>query len=370
MRNENEIHQIQLQKLLFTQNWEDPAADNKALRIQPGETLITITSGGCNTLGFLLKDPGQIIGIDINGSQNWLMELKMAAIRRLTYKEFLQFLGITSGGNRLKTYELLKKDLTEEAKIFWDAKKKIIAAGFLARGRFENFVKLAGKMIRLLQGNKRVKKLLMDKSTEDQKYFYDQVWDNKRMKLLFNTLFNKRILAKRGLDADYFHFDDDSASFAESFYNRHRKVLRDIPIGGNYFIAMYLEGKYNSLTEMPEYLLEENYASIRDRLDRIELVTQDAKHWLAERPADSIDCFALSNICELMSLEDTEYLFQEVFRTGKSGSRICFRNLMIPREVPDNLTEKIIKDEPLSQELLATDRSFVYSKVAAYTLNK
>jgi hypothetical protein len=43
-----------------------------------------------------------------------------------------------------------------------------------------------------------------------------------------------------------------------------------------------------------------------------EIVTADAKGWLIGRPAASIDAFSLSNICELMSLEETALTFEEL----------------------------------------------------------
>jgi S-adenosylmethionine-diacylglycerol 3-amino-3-carboxypropyl transferase len=371
MQENEKIHQIQLQKLLFTQNWEDPASDGRALRIQAGETMVTITSGGCNTLGFLLKRPGLIYAVDINGSQNWQMELKMAAMRRLSHADFLGFLGVQNAADRLSVYDkMLRPDLSPEAQIFWDAKKDLLAKGFLSRGRFESFVKIAGRLIHFLQGKKRVQQLFEDKSAGEQHVFYEKTWDTFQMRLLFNLMFNKRILATRGLNADYFHFDDGSDSFAKSFYNRLRKALRDIPIQGNYFLSMYILGKYRHPSEMPEYLLPENFEPIRNALDRIQLVTQDAQGWLESMPDQSIDCFALSNICELMSLEDTERLFQQVYRTGRPDARIIFRNLMIPREVPESMASLIYKEEDLSRDLLAGDRSFVYSKVAAYRIIK
>ena len=67
---------------------------------------------------------------------------------------------------------------------------------------------------------------------------------------------------------------------------------------------------------------------------------------------------------------DTEKLFTEVVRTAKPNARVCFRNLMIPREVPASLRNIVVKNEAVSSRLLAKDRSFVYSKVAAYTLAK
>lgn len=370
MENTSEIHQIQIQKLLFTQNWEDPELDRRALAIKPGDTLMTITSGGCNTLGFLLQDPKIIYAVDINDSQKWLMELKMEAIRSLTHPEMLQFLGLTASDDRLQTYLILRPGLSEEAQIFWDSKKKIIRKGFLTQGRFENFVKLAGRFVKLIQGKKRLQQLLADKSLEEQQQYYENTWNTWQMRFIFGLLFNKRILASRGLKADYFHFDDGSTSFAESFYGRLKKALYHIPLQGNYFASMYLLGKYRRLNEVPDYLLPEHFSVIKRRLDRIRLVSDDAKKWLGAMPEDAIDCFALSNICELMSPEDTERLLEEVVRTSAPLGRVCFRNLMIPREVPESLQHQIVKDKPLSAELLASDRSFVYSKVAAYTIAK
>jgi len=370
MQQQDKIHQIQLQKLLFTQNWEDPISDQRALRIQPGEVLLTITSGGCNTLGFLLQNPQSIYSVDINGSQNWQMELKMAAIRQLDSTGFLQFLGVKYAQDRLQVYEKLRPELSAEAQIFWDAKKDILAKGFLGQGRFEKFVKMVGALIRFLQGNKKVEQLFAEKDLSAQQKFYDNSWDTLQMRFLFRTLFNKYILARRGLNADYFHFDDGSSSFSQSFYNRLKKALREIPIKGNYFLSVYLFGKYRNEEEMPEYLLPKNFEAIRLGLTRINLITKDAQSWLESLPDESIDCFALSNICELMSLEDTERMFRQIYRTSRNGGRVIFRNLMIPREVPDSMSPLIIKDEALSKELLATDRSFVYSKVAAYIVNK
>ena len=99
-------------------------------------------------------------------------------------------------------------------------------------------------------------------------------------------------------------------------------------------------------------------------------VSADSKYWLEQQPANMFNAFALSNICELMDDKDTHKLFSEVIRTAKPGARIIFRNLMIPREVPEDLQNCIIKNEELSKELQQQDRSFVYGKVAAYTVNK
>ncbi len=367
---EERKNQVPLFKLVFAHNWEDPESDQAALKIKSGDTVFAITSGACNVLEFLLSDPENIYSIDINPAQSCILELKIAAIRGLDFEEFIAFSGLKEHPNRAELYGKIRPFLSQETQAFWATQRKIIKQGFFMNGKYERFIRLAGKFIGILQGKNKVRQLFADKSMQEQELYFDNVWNTKRFHYLFKILFNKRMLAKRGLVADYFHFDDGSKSFAESFYNRSKKAFRDIPIKGNYFLSLYLLGKYRNENEVPAYLKKENYEIIKSRVDRIRFNTAEAQGWLDTMSDESINCFALSNICELMSEKDTRRLFTSVSRTGRKNARIVFRNLMIPREVPDDLKNVIMKDEILSKNIQFGDRSFVYGKVAAYNVIK
>ncbi len=69
-----------------------------------------------------------------------------------------------------------------------------------------------------------------------------------------------------------------------------------------------------------------------------------------------------------MDRADTERTFEQAARAAKPGARLCFRNLMIPREVPERLRGVIKLQEEESQRLLQRDRSFAYSRVQAYVV--
>jgi S-adenosylmethionine-diacylglycerol 3-amino-3-carboxypropyl transferase len=362
--------QVPLFKLVFTHNWEDPESDQAALKIKSGDAVFAITSGGCNVLGFLLFDPAIIYSVDINPAQSCLLELKIAAIKALGFEDFIAFTGLKEKANRPDVYNKIKPFLSPAALAFWDAQHKIIAEGFFMNGKYERFIRVAGKFVTWLQGKKKVDGLFAEKTAQEQEVYFDTAWNTKRFHYIFKIIFNKRMLARKGLVADYFHFDDGSKSFAESFYNRSRKAFRDIPVKGNYFLSLYLLGKYRNEKEVPAYLQKENFDIIKSRIDRIKMATAEAQGWLDTMPDESINCFALSNICELMSEKDTSRLFVSVARTGRKNASIVFRNLMIPREVPAELGQLIIKNEALSKEIQFRDRSFVYGKVAAYTISK
>ena len=361
--------QVPLSSLIFTVNWEDPESDVKAIEMKARQSLLTITSGGCNTLHFLLHDPEKIYAVDINPAQTWLLELKIAAIKNLDHNEFITFLGLKKSRERIKLFTKIKHHLSIDALHFWMSNMSLIDKGILFNGKFEGFVKLAGKILSLLQGKRKIEQLLSSQSIDEQKSFFNTQWENKRWKLVFKLMFNKKRLAKKGLVAEYFHFDDGAQSFSESFYNRTKKVLCEIPVKNNYFLSAYFRGRYKNEDELPLYLKPQNYEHIKRNIDRIELVTADTKYWLETMPHSTIDGFCLSNICELMSEEDTRKLFTEVVRTARPGAKICFRNLMVAREVPEDLIQ-VKKNETLSKSLLANDRSFVYSKIAAYDVIK
>ena len=366
----NSKQQVQLTKLVFAHNWEDPICDHKALKIQPGDTVMAITSGGCNVLGFLQFDPEAIFSVDINPAQAYLLELKIAAMRQLDFEKFLQFTGLTECTDREGIYRDVMEEVSEGAREFWNSQDTIPREGFIMNGRYDRFVRFAGSILKLLQGSSRIEGLMRKKPLEEQHRYYDEKWNTQRYRLIYKLLFNKFVLARKGLSADYFHFDDGSSSFAESFYRRARNAFRDLPIAGNYFLSLYVTGKYASEGEVPEYMKEEPFQKIKPNLDRIKIKTGEAQSWLDQMPDESIDCFALSNICELMSESETERLFTSVFRTARPGARVIFRNLMIPREVPESLQLKIVKQMDLSEALRQADRSFVYGKVAAYRIPK
>src|SRR5450755_4337716 len=130
--------QVELFNLLFGMNWEDPESDRRALSIQPGEIVTTISSGGCNTLTLLLEDPGKIYAVDINASQSYLLELKCAAVRHLEYQELRAFLGLDPSRDRLQVFDRLRGELTGAALAYWMGKVEGVRQGVIYSGRYES----------------------------------------------------------------------------------------------------------------------------------------------------------------------------------------------------------------------------------------
>src|SRR5580698_6283692 len=81
-------------RLVYTQIWEDPEADLAALQLPIGSTIVTISSGGCNALSYLIAQPAQVYAVDPNQAHLSLLKLKIAGVRALSkYSDFWQFFG-------------------------------------------------------------------------------------------------------------------------------------------------------------------------------------------------------------------------------------------------------------------------------------
>src|ERR1700752_5041635 len=81
-------------RLVYTQIWEDPVADLAALRLPVGSTIVTISSGGCNALSYLMAQPAQVYAVDLNEAHLALVKLKLAGLRAFSdYPDFWQFFG-------------------------------------------------------------------------------------------------------------------------------------------------------------------------------------------------------------------------------------------------------------------------------------
>ena len=60
------------------------------MHINGNDTVLTLTSGGCNGLNLLLHGAGHVVSVDCNPAQSSLLELKATAIQQLEFEDAWQ----------------------------------------------------------------------------------------------------------------------------------------------------------------------------------------------------------------------------------------------------------------------------------------
>jgi S-adenosylmethionine-diacylglycerol 3-amino-3-carboxypropyl transferase len=349
-------------RLMFTQSWEDPACDLAALRPQRGDTILAITSGGDNALGFLLTDPQEVIAVDVNPAQTYLLELKQAAFRRLTHGEMLVLLGVRAGDHHV-SFARLRDDLSPAARAFWDARRHWLAKGLLTQGGFERYYAMLRAALRVVVGRRRLERLFT-LSFDEQREFYEREWDKWGWRALVGIGCSRFVLGQR-LDASWFAHAE-VPSFGAHFFRLAERAIAELPVRSNYFLAQLLLGRYLDEVTVPDYLKEENFETIRNRLDRLTAATADIGEALSALPGASIDCFALSNVFEYSPRELFDRSLAALVRAARPEARLSLRNLLAPRRLAGN--PAFVVDATLSMRLRDADRGFIYSRFEAARL--
>jgi S-adenosylmethionine-diacylglycerol 3-amino-3-carboxypropyl transferase len=346
--------------VLYSQCWEDPQLDREAFKIKKDDVVFSITSGGCNLLTFLIDDPESVIALDLNPYQNYLLELKIAAFKFLSYDKMLEFLGIHKSKNRITTYDTIKYSLSEEACKFWNANLKKIEKGIINCGRYEDYMKLLRNCIRLMVSKRTIKNFFEIDVTSQRKVLYDKKWNNWRWKLFTKVLLSRKTMSLL-FDEAFFKYLKENFSFGDHFASKTKRALTELPVKENYFLRYILLGNYDDRF-LPYYLRRENYELIRNRLHKIKIVTDSCDNFFGRLPADSISKFNFTNIFEWISEEAFENLLKETIRVARKGAVMTYRNLLVPREHSESLSDQIVSDKISAEQLHEKDLAFIYNK--------
>ncbi len=346
--------------ILYAQCWEDPEIDRQAFRIRPDDVIFSITSGGCNVLAFLVDNPAKIVALDLNPCQNHVLELKMAAFKTLQYDSLLEFLGILPSDQRIITYhKILRGVLNSESRDYWDQHPEKIRTGIIHTGRYEGYMHMLRKWFGVLMGKSLFRGLYEAVDQQERELLYREKWNNIRWRL-FTGFFLSRFWMTFLFDKAFFVQLERSFSFGDHFRGIIRKAITELPVRESSFLAYILFGNFYSINHLPVYLRRENFEVIRDRLDRILLITGNCRDYFLSLPGECFSKFNFTNIFEWMSPRDYEELLRETIRVARPASIITYRNLLVPRSRPESLANCIEPERELSEQLHRKDLSFIY----------
>lgn len=327
---------IYARALVYNACWEDPAVDRLALNIGADDTMLVITSAGCNVLDYALTGPRRIHAVDSNPRQSALLELKLAGIRRLDFEDFFAAFG-NGYHPRFRSFyrDVLRRDLSPFARTFWD--KHVDWFGN-PRGSFY-FHGLSGIVARLFRAYLRVRprlaasvaELFDARSLDDQRRLYDTrvqalIWTpsvnwtlSRQLTMsLLGVPHPQRKEVQNQHERGVAGFVRDSVEY----------VFRQLPVWTNYFWSVYVRGRYTPEC-CPEYLKPDNFAALRSGLaDRIQVHTSTVTDFLkaTEKP---ISKFVLLDHMDWMSCYFPVALAEEwswILRRATLDARIIFRS--------------------------------------------
>jgi len=345
-------------EIRYAQCWEDADVLLAGLDVHQGDTCLSIASAGDNTLALLSKRPGRVIALDLSEAQLACLELRVAAYRELAHSELLELIGSVASSRREALYLRCRSQLSPRARNFWDTRGAEIAAGIGGAGKFERYFALfRRRVLPLIHSRAHIMQLLRGGTLEARQEFYRRSWNTWRWQTMFRLFFSRTVLGRRGRDPRFFEYVQGSVT--GRLLERVRQGLTEVNPAENPYVQWILTGQHR--TALPYALRAENFASIRENLDRLEWQHTSLEDFLARAGRNSIDRFNLSDIFEYMS--DIHYVnvMGQIAGVGRPGGRLAYWNMLVPRSRPVALAGHLAPLNELAQELQRTDKACFYS---------
>lgn len=368
---------------VYNQIWEDPDVDLDALGLDADSRVVTIASGGCNVLNYLVAAPRSIVAIDLNPAHIALTRLKLAAVQYLPdHESFFQFFGSAAEQANRHAYErYLRPHLDETTLRYWESRTPTMGRridyfikGLYRRSLLGRFIG-AGHQAAKLFGIDPSRMLKATTIAEQQRIFDESVapvFDRKLVRALLNLPMS---LYSLGIPPAQFEAlkRDSSGDISGLLRERLRRLACDFPIGSNYFAWQAFSRSYDceGRQAIPAYLRAENFAQLRDRARCVEtrLVTM-TELLTREIQVPKYDAYVLLDAQDWMGKSELNALWTQIARTSRPGARVIFRTAARLSPLETALEPEVLRpwsyDSGRSQELLARDRSAVYGGFHLY----
>ncbi|PSO46481.1 MAG: hypothetical protein BRC24_01745 [Parcubacteria group bacterium SW_4_46_8] len=350
--------------LYYSQCWEDPQVLRKALSPHPNDSILSITSGGDNTLALSLSAPQEIIAIDSNPIENYLLELKIAGIKHLNYDSYLRLLGVRPSTERIALFECIADDLSAEARRWWQFHHQLLRKGVIHGGKLERYFSFFRRCILPVIHSHRTRaqfSSLDDIKTQER--FYAEVWNTRKWRFLFHGFFNKHFLRWFGRQPELFAFTEDQ-SVSERYLQRVERVFSSGLVCQNYFLQYILWGQYDEEAK-PPYLTEDSFLQLKNRVHRIKIVHTSLQDYLRQCPVNRFSKANLSDIFEGCSISETNALFSELTRVLAPEGRLAYWTNLVERE-PSDHHSRLRHEYELEKTLRKEDRVFFYEGIHCY----
>jgi S-adenosylmethionine-diacylglycerol 3-amino-3-carboxypropyl transferase len=339
---------------------EDGRSDLRALSIQPQDVVLCVTGSGSRTLDLLTAKPQKIISLDMNPLQNFLLELKMAAMAQFDYGEYLAFLGIRPAAQRWQMYQALQFRLSAPARAFWNQQQAGISKGIFFQGRWEKYYRQLAKVLKLWRPQK-LRQLFAGGDLAGQRAFYSEHWDTPAWRWFVRGVCQPRISQIFFRDPAFYRFVPENFNIAAYILQKLEQSFAHHIAGKNFFMALLFLGRFLDEACLPFHLQQAHFQTLREYHGAVKMVSQPLQQYLQTAAPRSFDKFSLSDVSSYTSAAEYEAIWQNLFTAARHGALVCARHFLVKRAPPPSVRDRIEHLHELERALERDDLSAFYS---------
>ena len=258
---------------LYNMSWEDPRPDEEVLRVNDSDVVLTLTSGGDNTLDLAIQGASSVHSVDMNPAQSYLLELKKTCIQKLGYEDVWRLFG---EGAHPRAKQLLEEDvgpfMSQGCQEFWYARGYYFSDSLYYHGAMGKVIWWVGFMMSALGMRPWVQKVVTAPTIEAQRAAVDSSWFVAALKMvpfMILRVINRIVLNPAvlwwGMGVPYNQWkliSGDGRSMLEYAYATVHGIAYETHIRTkNYFYLACLTGRYTHEC-CPRFLTREGFDAL------------------------------------------------------------------------------------------------------------
>ncbi|KAJ5351967.1 protein-L-isoaspartate O-methyltransferase [Penicillium brevicompactum] len=342
---------------IYTFTWEDSQVDDQLLNLTSDDVVLAITSAGDNILSYALRSPAKIHAVDLNPSQNHLLELKMASYTALSYEDFWMLFGEGKHPNfRTLLLTKLSPHLSSRAFQFWLYRCHIFSTsnryGLYDTGGSRHGIRAFRWISYLFGFHGAVRDFLKAKELDEQRH----IWKQRIRPALLSSLVCRLIVSQERflwsalgvpkyqltmIENDYVESLPSGGPTKADCKTRSRAIWRYMvstldPVVENTQISLNnpyyhicMAGTFSRQCH-PEYLSREAHANLSqpDALDGIQIHTDEIDEVLSHMDSNRLTVAVLMDSMDWFDPNGVAATAQitKLNRTLKMGGRVLLRS--------------------------------------------
>ena len=279
---------------------------------------LCISSGGETAFSLLASGAETVVTVDINPAQNYLVELKLAAITRLPYEDLVA--AVTTDAK--PAYEKLRGELEVPAQQFFDRRTEALGSGLLNIGRGDRAIRLMARLLEtFLVSPATVDKLLTSQSVDEQKQLFQSCWNTVRWRISTEIAFHPRLLRLLFGQIVSAAIPPD---FGKCLRSDIAAVLTAEGISENTYAWQALRQRFPT-GAVPMWLTACAVATVKGKAAALQILTLDVRRALRE--SGPFDFVALSNVVDLEPKLNRSDLTRALRESIRPGGLVVSRSL-------------------------------------------
>ncbi|KYG66033.1 transferase [Bdellovibrio bacteriovorus] len=298
------------------------------------DRVFSIAGSGARCLPLLAKKPKNLDVIDMSVSQLYLCELRLQAMKNLSYGEYLFLMGYrgalqggpNEGDDREALYRRLK--LSPEATAYWNERVKgWKPKGFILLGRWESHFQKIGVLFRdYLKCD--FTKIFETQSLAEQAEAYEKYWPKLRWNSFIRVVASEYVFNKFLYKG---HFSGKSDHRTEQrppsqfIMEEFERIFKTQLVRKNYFMQILFLGKIAYEEGLPLEAHEDVVEAVKKSKTEIRYLHGNL---LEELPKHAYDFISLSDTISYLPQQEANQILQRLHPDTKSGSQMVIRSFM------------------------------------------